>query len=121
MSLPEKVTIWEVGPRDGLQNESALVPTPTKVAFIRRLVAAFLLWIGLAHDASATQVEPDKDLRIDPALCLAAAACALPMLTMKPFGFVVTCTGCFVLVIQPFRFQPASHSVMPRRTYWLSV
>ncbi len=40
---------------------------------IRRLVAAFLLWIGLAHDASATQVEPDKDLRIDPALCLAAA------------------------------------------------
>jgi hydroxymethylglutaryl-CoA lyase len=42
MSLPEKVTIWEVGPRDGLQNESALVPTPTKVAFIRRLVAAGL-------------------------------------------------------------------------------
>jgi hydroxymethylglutaryl-CoA lyase len=42
MSLPEKVTIWEVGPRDGLQNESALVPTATKVAFIRRLVAAGL-------------------------------------------------------------------------------
>jgi hydroxymethylglutaryl-CoA lyase len=42
MSLPAKVTIWEVGPRDGLQNESALVPTATKVAFIRRLVAAGL-------------------------------------------------------------------------------
>jgi len=42
MSLPAKVTIWEVGPRDGLQNESALVPTDVKVAFIRRLVAAGL-------------------------------------------------------------------------------
>jgi tetratricopeptide (TPR) repeat protein len=40
---------------------------------IRNLFAAFLLWIGFAHDASATQVEPAKDLRIDPALCLAAA------------------------------------------------
>jgi tetratricopeptide (TPR) repeat protein len=40
---------------------------------IRHLVAASLLWIVLAHDASATGVEPAKDLRIDPALCLAAA------------------------------------------------
>lgn len=40
---------------------------------IRHLVAAFLLWIGFAHDASATQAEPAKDLRIDPALCLAAS------------------------------------------------
>ena len=42
MNLPAKVKIWEVGPRDGLQNESALVPTDVKVAFIRRLVAAGL-------------------------------------------------------------------------------
>ena len=40
---------------------------------IRRLVAASLLWIVLAHDASATGVEPDKDLRLDPEPCLAAA------------------------------------------------
>ena len=40
--LPERVTIYEVGPRDGLQNEKALVPTETKAAFIRRLVAAGL-------------------------------------------------------------------------------
>jgi hydroxymethylglutaryl-CoA lyase len=37
---PESVTIVEVGPRDGLQNEKALVPTATKVAFIDRLTAA---------------------------------------------------------------------------------
>ncbi|MDP3969052.1 MAG: hydroxymethylglutaryl-CoA lyase [Nocardioides sp.] len=40
--LPAEVTIWEVGPRDGLQNESALVPTETKAAFVQRLVAAGL-------------------------------------------------------------------------------
>lgn len=40
--LPERVTIYEVGPRDGLQNESALVPTEVKAEFVRRLVAAGL-------------------------------------------------------------------------------
>ena len=40
--LPDRVTIYEVGPRDGLQNESAVVPLETKAAFIRRLVAAGL-------------------------------------------------------------------------------
>ena len=40
---------------------------------IRKLVAASLLWIAFAQDVSATSVEPAKDLRVDPALCLAAA------------------------------------------------
>jgi hydroxymethylglutaryl-CoA lyase len=40
--LPERVTIYEVGPRDGLQNESTVVPVETKAEFIRRLVAAGL-------------------------------------------------------------------------------
>ena len=40
--MPERVTVYEVGPRDGLQNESALVPTDVKAEFIRRLVAAGL-------------------------------------------------------------------------------
>lgn len=40
--MPEQVTIWEVGPRDGLQNEKALVPTEVKAEFIRRLVTAGL-------------------------------------------------------------------------------
>ncbi|MFZ2504549.1 MAG: hydroxymethylglutaryl-CoA lyase [Nocardioides sp.] len=38
--LPERVTIYEVGPRDGLQNEQAIVPTDVKVEFIQRLTAA---------------------------------------------------------------------------------
>ncbi len=40
--LPPRVLIYEVGPRDGLQNESALVDVEIKAEFIRRLVAAGL-------------------------------------------------------------------------------
>jgi hydroxymethylglutaryl-CoA lyase len=41
-SLPDHVTIYEVGPRDGLQNEAGIVPVDVKVAFIHELVAAGL-------------------------------------------------------------------------------
>ncbi len=41
-SLPSAVTIYEVGPRDGLQNESAIVPVDVKADFVRRLVDAGL-------------------------------------------------------------------------------
>jgi hydroxymethylglutaryl-CoA lyase len=40
--LPERVEIYEVGPRDGLQNEAAVLPPETKLALIKRLVAAGL-------------------------------------------------------------------------------
>lgn len=40
--LPKHVTIVEVGPRDGLQNESREVPTDVKIAFIDALTSAGL-------------------------------------------------------------------------------
>ena len=40
--LPPRVTVYEVGPRDGLQNEGATVPTGVKIAFVRRLMEAGL-------------------------------------------------------------------------------
>ena len=40
--MPERVTIYEVGPRDGLQNEKTVVPVEAKAEFVRRLVAAGL-------------------------------------------------------------------------------
>jgi hydroxymethylglutaryl-CoA lyase len=40
MKLPAEVTIYEVGPRDGLQNEARQVPTADKIRFIDALVAA---------------------------------------------------------------------------------
>ncbi len=42
MSLPSKVRIVEVGPRDGLQNEKKPIATATKLELIRRLGAAGL-------------------------------------------------------------------------------
>jgi len=40
MSAPRRIEIVEVGPRDGLQNESTLISTANKVALVRRAVAA---------------------------------------------------------------------------------
>ena len=38
--LPDRVTIWEVGARDGLQNESAIVPVEVKLEFLDRMADA---------------------------------------------------------------------------------
>jgi hydroxymethylglutaryl-CoA lyase len=48
------VTIYEVGPRDGLQNEKATVPTATKARFVSRLHAA-----GLPVVESTSFVHPE--------------------------------------------------------------
>jgi hydroxymethylglutaryl-CoA lyase len=42
MTLPKRVKMVEVGPRDGLQNESAIVPADVKIALIDSLGAAGL-------------------------------------------------------------------------------
>ncbi|MEN3583249.1 hydroxymethylglutaryl-CoA lyase [Streptomyces sp. ZYX-F-203] len=43
--LPGRIRVHEVGPRDGLQNESATVPTEVKAEFVRRLAEAGLTTI----------------------------------------------------------------------------
>jgi hydroxymethylglutaryl-CoA lyase len=66
--LPDRVTIYEVGPRDGLQNEKSVVPSEVKAEFIRRLVAAGLetiettsfvppAWVPQLADASEVLAE----------------------------------------------------------------
>ena len=42
MRYPSRVTVVEVGPRDGLQNESATIPTADKIGFVDRLSSAGL-------------------------------------------------------------------------------
>lgn len=37
MSIPDKIKIVEVGPRDGLQNEKTIIPTDKKIEFINAL------------------------------------------------------------------------------------
>lgn len=55
MDVPERVTLVEVGPRDGLQNERVAVPTADKVAFIDRLSAS-----GLHHIEVTAFVNPER-------------------------------------------------------------
>jgi hydroxymethylglutaryl-CoA lyase len=40
MHLPHAVEVVEVGPRDGLQNEPAMVSTEGKIAFLKALTVA---------------------------------------------------------------------------------
>ena len=63
--LPERVTIWEVGPRDGLQNEKSLVPTEVKAEFIHRLVEAGLPIVeatSFVHPKWVPQLADAEDL-----------------------------------------------------------
>lgn len=53
MSLPKQVTLVEVSPRDGLQNESVIVPAAVKIDFIQRLADC-----GLTVIESASFVSP---------------------------------------------------------------
>ncbi len=56
MGYPQKVRIVEVGPRDGLQNESAVVPIEVKVALIDALADAGLKTIESGSFVSAKWV-----------------------------------------------------------------
>jgi hydroxymethylglutaryl-CoA lyase len=53
MALPQRVSLVEVGPRDGLQNEAQNVPTAVKLELIHRLQAA-----GCADIETTSYVSP---------------------------------------------------------------
>ncbi len=59
--LPNKVTIIEVGPRDGLQNEKKEVPTEVKLAFIRGLQQAGVQEMEISSFVSPKWVPQMKD------------------------------------------------------------
>jgi hydroxymethylglutaryl-CoA lyase len=63
--LPSRVTVYEVGPRDGLQNESGIVPVEVKAEFVRRLVAAGLTTVettSFVHPKWVPQLADAEDL-----------------------------------------------------------
>mgnify|MGYP002789187351 CR=1 FL=1 len=59
MSLPKKVKIVEVGPRDGLQNEKGEVPTAVKLELIERLAEETLAAGG--HPLAQLPMSVDQD------------------------------------------------------------
>ncbi len=70
---PEQVRIYEVGPRDGLQNEAQAVPTDGKRRYIELLVEA-----GLRDIEATSFVRPDRVPQ------LADADALLPELPRRP-------------------------------------
>ncbi|MDQ6934486.1 MAG: hydroxymethylglutaryl-CoA lyase [Actinomycetota bacterium] len=65
MMLPRHVTIYEVGPRDGLQNEKAIVPVAAKAEFVQRLDAAGLPIVeatSFVHPAWVPQLADSAEL-----------------------------------------------------------
>ncbi|UAL50918.1 hydroxymethylglutaryl-CoA lyase [Bacillus sp. CMF21] len=61
MNLPEQVTLIEVGPRDGLQNEKNEIPTDIKVQFIKELKKAGFKEMELTSFVSPKWVPQLKD------------------------------------------------------------
>src|SRR6266446_9303901 len=59
--LPRHVRMVEVGPRDGLQNESAIIPTPIKITLIDALSAAGLPAVEATSFVSAKWVPQMAD------------------------------------------------------------
>ena len=59
--MTERVEIFEVGPRDGLQNEKRLIPTAQKVALVDRLSGAGFRRIEVASLVSPKWVAQMAD------------------------------------------------------------
>ena len=63
--LPRQVTVYEVGARDGLQNEKTNVPLEAKKAFVEALAAAGLRWVeatSFVHPKWVPQLADAADL-----------------------------------------------------------
>jgi len=87
--LPERVTIYEVGPRDGLQNEQALVPTGVKAEFVRRLLDARLPVVeatSFVHPKWVPQLADAADLMSSLTADLGDRARELPVLVPNERG-----------------------------------
>ncbi|TXL57459.1 hydroxymethylglutaryl-CoA lyase [Aeromicrobium terrae] len=86
-SFPDRVTIYEVGPRDGLQNESAIVPVEVKAEFVHRLAAAGLPIVeatSFVHPKWVPQLADAEELLTF--LDLADASVPLPVLVPNERG-----------------------------------
>ncbi len=87
--LPERVTIYEVGARDGLQNEAALIPTEVKAEFVRRLLAAGLPVVeatSFVHPKWVPQLADAADLMTSLTAELGDLARDLPVLVPNERG-----------------------------------
>ena len=88
MQLPKRVKMVEVGPRDGLQNESEQVPTAIRIELIDRLSAAGLAVVEVGSFVSPKWVPQMAETEVVLAGIARRPGVAYPVLVpnMKGFG-----------------------------------
>jgi hydroxymethylglutaryl-CoA lyase len=90
MRNPSKtVEIVEVGPRDGLQSEARVMPTATKLEFVRRLADAGLIRIEVASFVNPKRVPQMADAEA----VLAGLKASQPPLESRHIGLVLNRKG----------------------------
>lgn len=110
-SLPARVTVVEVGPRDGLQNEPGSVPTATRVALVDRLTAAGLPVIEVGSFVSPRWVPQMADTAAVVAGIARRAGVRYPVLTPNMTGLeAALAAGCEEVAV----FGAASESFSRR-------
>ncbi len=93
MSLPRKVRIVEVGPRDGLQNEARRVPTEIKIELIHRLADAGLPAVEATAFVSPKWVPQMSDSAQVMAGLRRKPGVAYPVLVPNLQGFEAACAA----------------------------
>ena len=84
-TLPARVKVCEMGPRDGLQNEAGVVATADKIRYIDLLSAS-----GLALIEATSFVRPDAIPQLNDAEAVMAGIRAPPGVTLSR----VSCRTC---------------------------
>ena len=113
MRLPSKVRIFEVGPRDGLQNEKEVVPIEVKVGLIDRLTDAGLPVIEATSFVSPKWVPQLADAAEVLARIRRKRGVAYPVLVPNRKGLdAAIAAGCEEIVI----FGAATEAFSKRNT-----
>lgn len=63
MKLPKKITIKEMAPRDGFQNQSKWIPTQEKIQFIEQLIDAGQKYIEITAFVNSKAIPQLKDAK----------------------------------------------------------
>lgn len=91
--MPDRVTLFETGPRDGLQNEKAIIPTERKIALIDALSACGFPRIEAASFVSPKWVPQMADAAEVMAGIRRVAGVAYAALTPNLKGFTAACAA----------------------------
>jgi hydroxymethylglutaryl-CoA lyase len=113
MNLPSKVKIFEVGPRDGLQNEKDIVPVEVKVGLIDRLTDAGLPAVEVTSFVSPKWIPQLADAAAVLAKIRRKPGVSYPVLTPNRKGLDgAIASGCDEIVI----FGAATEAFSKRNT-----